>query len=267
MDAGTTAGLRPCVLITGASSGIGHAFADRLSGEGHDLIAVARDGVRLERLQERLSKRDGSHVEVVVADLSDRSDLRRVECIVRERALVMLINNAGAGTYKTFAEDDPEEMDAAVALNVIAPMRLTRAALPGMIAAGRGDVVNVASISAFSANPGGGNYKATKAYIASLTEVLHSEVKDTGVRMQALIPWFIRTEIFQRAGIDVSHVPDTHWMSPEDVVQASLSGLRLGEILCVPGLEDSSVISEFTGLRAQISARLTGTLASRYRSG
>lgn len=185
---------RPCALITGASSGLGEAFAERLAADGHDLIVVARREDRLRALADRLRDRHGAATQVLVADLTAPEDLRRVEAqIAAGPALDLLVNNAGFGGYRPFLQLDPDRAEELIRLQVLAVTRLARAALPAMVARGRGALINVSSQLAFSAAlpspplpPGRAVYAATKAYVNAFTQLLHGELAGTGVRVQAL---------------------------------------------------------------------------------
>src|SRR5919109_1270658 len=159
----------------------------------------------------------------LVTGASTQSTVLRTveEHIAGEEALELLVNNAGFGTTGPFARLDPDQEEAEIRLNVLALVRLTRAALPGMIARGRGAIINVSSLAAFAPGPYDATYGATKAFVNSFTEALHEELRGTGVRVQALCPGFIHTELQQRAGIDTSRLPAWVWMTPEAVVEAS----------------------------------------------
>jgi uncharacterized protein len=240
---------RPCALITGASSGLGEAFAERLAADGHDLIVVARREDRLRALADRLSAAHATATEVLVADLTAPDDLRRVEArIATAPALDLLVNNAGFGGYRPFLQLDPERAEELIRLQVLAVTRLARAALPAMVARGRGAVINVSSQLAFSVAlpsppmpPGRAVYAATKAYVNAFTQLLHGELAGTGVRVQALCPGVMRTEFFARMGSDVGRLP-IRPMEPSEVVRASLAGLQRGEVLWLPGLDDASAL-------------------------
>ncbi len=233
---------RPALaLITGASSGIGEAFARNLAREGYDLILVARRKERLQALAEEIRRETASrsetpsHVEVWAADLNDPIELESVEQrIAALENLDLLVNNAGFGLTGRFAEKDIRVLVDMVQLHVVATMRLVRAALPGMIRRGRGGVINVSSISALL--PVGGNtvYGATKAYLNFFTESLALELKDTGVRVQALCPGFTVSEFHDRIGRPT--LPRIFWMSPEQVVEEALRGLRENQLYVIPGL-------------------------------
>ena len=223
-------------LVTGASSGLGAAFAEALAQRGFDLIVVARRRERLEALAGKLRDRHNVAVQVLVADLTSAADLQSVESrVAGDAALALLINNAGFGTTGRFAELDPDRDEAEIRLNVLALSRLTRAALPGMIARGAGGIINVSSVSALLPGPYHATYGATKAFVNSFTEALHEELRGTGVRVQALCPGFTRTEFQDRAGVTSRSVPSFAWMSPEYVVEKSLAALRRGTLVCVPG--------------------------------
>lgn len=250
---------RSRALVTGASSGIGAAFAERLAQDEYDLVVVARDRARLEKLAAELRKRHGVEVEVLSADLTRDADLSLVENrIAGDSRLAMLVNNAGFGTAGAFARLDPDREEEEIRLNVLALVRLTRAALPGMIACRRGAVINVSSMAAFQPGPYNATYCATKAYVNSFTEALHEELRGTNVKVQALCPGFTRTEFQKRAGIDVSSLPEFMWMSPESVVDASLEGLQSSEVVLVPGLANRAVAALAGTVPRSVSRRLAG---------
>jgi hypothetical protein len=222
--------------VTGASAGIGLAFAERLARDQYDLVIVARNLERLEAIAKRLREERGVSVEVMAADLSQPADLRRVEQrVAGDTTLDLLVNNAGFGTQGRFAELDVDHEEQEIRLNVVALMRLTRAALPHMIQRGLGEIVHVSSMAGFYPGPFTATYGATKAYVTSFTESLSEELRGTGVRVQALCPGFTRTEFQERASIDVSQIPAFAWMSAEAVVEASLAGLARAEVIVVPG--------------------------------
>jgi short-subunit dehydrogenase len=252
-------------VVTGASAGIGAAFAEHLAREHYDLIIVARGRERLEALGRRLRKSEGIHVEPLAADLTDPAQLRVVEEMVADDdALELLVNNAGFGTFGRFAELAADEEEAEIRLNVVALVRLTRAALPGMLARRRGAVINVSSLAALQPAPYNATYGATKAYVNSFTEAIHEELRGTGVRVQALCPGFTRTEFQKRAGIDTRSIPSFAWMEPDAVVRASLAGLRQGEVVCVPGM-GNRVVAALTGtVPRSLARRIAGSLVRPY---
>lgn len=263
---------RPSALITGASAGIGAAFAERLARDGYDLILVARRRERLEAMAARLQAQHGITVDILAADLGDPLDLRYVEAhIAAEPRLSILVNNAGFGNYMPFVDLDPDAAEEQIDVQIVAVTRLTRAALPGMLQRGRGVIINVSSRLAFSASafgpfiPKRATYAATKAYVNTFSQILASELEGTGVHVQALCPGVVRTEFHARQGLDPDRFPPAAVMTPEDVVTASLTGLQLGEVICIPSLEDASLIDQLhVAERALLPGAGAGSLASRY---
>jgi short-subunit dehydrogenase len=263
---------RPHALVTGASSGLGAAFAERLARDGYDLIIVARRHDRLESLSERLQANYHANVEVIPADLSKFDDLLTIEKhIAEDNMLEVLVNNAGFGAYMPFVELDPDKATELINLKVLAVTRLTRAALPGMIARGRGSIVNVSSRLAFSGSMGStqlpkrATYVGANAFINAFSQLVQSELEGTGVQVQALCPGVIETEFHERVGIDPGRFPAAIVMKPEDVVQASLMGLKLGEVICVPPLEDPGLLAQIQEDEKQFfELTRSGKLAKRY---
>jgi uncharacterized protein len=260
------AGARPQALITGASTGIGAAFAEHLAHDGHDVIIVARSRPRLETLAERLHKAHGVTVKVVAADLTDADGLRGVERVVHDAELDLLVNNAGFGTVGGFAALGVATEEEEIRLNVLALMRLTHAALAGMIKRRRGAIINVSSLAAFQPMAFNATYAATKAFVNSFTESLHEELRGTGVRVQALCPGFTRTEFQERAGVNTADVPSFAWMSPEAVAEASLHALRRGDVICIPGLANRAVATVVGVLPRRVTRRVSGILGKRTQS-
>jgi short-subunit dehydrogenase len=256
-------------LITGASSGIGTAFARRLAQEGYDLILVARRRDRLAALASQIKQESAVSVEIQPADLAQAGNLRAVEARVgRDPALEMLINNAGFAPNSRFQGTDPALLEAMIQLHVVAVMHLTRAALPRMLQRDHGSIVNVSSTAAFLADPGSifNTYAGTKAFIIAFTAGLQEDVRGTGVHLQALCPAWTRTEILEAAGREWD-ILDEYTMTPEDVVEASLAGLGSGELVCCPSLHDSELLVGLDRLKDTIfgSTNTTGILAPRYR--
>ena len=230
-------GARPLALVTGASSGIGAEFARQLADRRYDLVLVARNRDRLEALAKELGEGCGVDVAVLAADLTQEQDLRAVEDrVVAEERLELLVNNAGMGTVGAFSTLDVAREEAEIRLNVLALVRLTRSALPNLVARGRGAVLNVSSLAALFPAAYNATYGATKAFVNSFTEALFEEVRGSGVSLQVLCPGFTRTEFQARAGIDPGEVPSFAWMEAEAVVRASLAALDRGELVCIPGL-------------------------------
>lgn len=245
-------------LITGASSGIGAAFARQLAATGQHLILVARRRERLTTLATELEERHAVNVEVLVADLSTLDGVERVKDRIAElETLDMLINNAGFGIAGKFAEVDPAKQMDMIHVHVIASVRLCRAALPGMIARRRGRIVNVSSISAFIPAVGNVTYTSTKAYLAAFSEALQAELAGSGVRVQALCPGFTYTGFHDTPELatrfDRSRIPRVMWMPAEKVVAGSLRALERGRAIYIPGLGNRLLVA--VG-RSRIAARL-----------
>ncbi|MBK8987057.1 MAG: SDR family oxidoreductase [Chloroflexi bacterium] len=226
-------------LITGASSGIGAAFARRLAQAGYNLVLVARREAKLAALADELIRDYAIAAEVLAADLSQMADVARVEQHIANLDLAFLVNNAGFGTNRgsLLASDLDEQMNM-LNLHVQATMRLCRAALPGMTAHGRGAIINVSSIAAFFPSPGDTNYAASKAYMNTFSQALQAEVAGQGIRVQALCPGFTHTEFHDTSamtGFQKSRVPARMWMTAEQVVDESLRCLGRHQVICVPG--------------------------------
>ncbi|MBK8933238.1 MAG: SDR family oxidoreductase [Chloroflexi bacterium] len=237
---------RGYALITGASSGIGAAYARRLAQEGYSLVLVARREDRLAALAAELMRDYTITAEALPADLSQAADIARVEQRIAKLDLSILVNNAGFGTNKgsLLASDLNEQLDM-LNLHVMATMRLCRAALPGMIARERGAMINVSSISAFFPSPGDINYPASKAYMNTFSQALQAEVARHGIRVQALCPGFTHTEFHgtpAMTGFQKGRIPSVMWMTAEQVVDESLRSLERNRVICVPGRRNQLLV-------------------------
>lgn len=234
-------------VVTGASSGIGRSYAARLASKGMDLVLIARRADRLDELKRELSA-VGVSVRTIVADLGRAEDLQRLVAELQATAVELLVNNAGLAHYMPFAQLPPERARELVDVNALAPMLLSRAVIPGMIARGGGAIVNVASLLAFSGSarapqlPPRAVYAATKAFLVTFTEILASELVGTGIKVQVLCPGVVRTEFHSRQGIDMSQIPR---MEPDQIVSASLYDLARGVITSIPALPDESAKATF----------------------
>jgi uncharacterized protein len=250
---------RPLAVVTGASAGIGKEFCERLAARGHDLIIVARDGNRLEALKLALEKRHGIAVEVFPADLTIDTDVSLLaERITRSAPLALLVNNAGFGTRGTLADASPAQQEAMLQLHVMAPMRLTQAALPVLLRNRQGGIINVSSVASFIYSAGNVNYCATKAYLTTFSEGLAAELAGTGVRVQALCPGFTHTEFHQRMDLDVGRMPARAWLSAGYVVETSLRAIeRGGPSVCVPGLRYKLIVLLLRFIPRRFLRRLT----------
>jgi short-subunit dehydrogenase len=229
---------RGLAVVTGATAGIGREFAEQLGARGHDLLLVARDRARLADAAAGLAAAHGISAEALALDLSRDDDVTRLaERLAASPRLALLVNNAGFGSRGRLASAEPERQEAMVRLHVLAPMRLTRAALPVLLANRAGGVINVSSVAGFVYSAGNVNYCATKAYLTTFSEGLAAELHGTGVRAQALCPGFTRTEFHARIPGPVERHPRFAWLSAQEVVAYSLRCLdRGGPVVCIPGL-------------------------------
>ena len=255
-------------LITGASSGIGAVYADRLARRGYDLILVARNRERLEALSQSLTRETGRTVELIVADLNEPKDVRRVEEVLRRDArITLLVNNAGVGAVTPLLDTDVDKMEELIALNVTALTRLTYAAAPAFVARGRGTIINIASIVGISPETLNGVYGASKAYVIALSQSLHKELADKNVRIQAVLPGATATDLWAKAGRPVEHLPGEIVMSTDDMVDAALAGLDQGELVTIPALPDVADWQAYEAARQRLMPNLSRrNPAERYRT-
>ena len=253
-------------LITGASSGIGAIYADRLAGRGYDLILVARNKERLDEVARRVSIASGRSVTTLAADLNRRTDLARVEDVLRtDESISVLVNNAGFGATAPLVESDVSRMDEMISLNVGALTRLTYAAAPGFVARGSGAIINIASIVAIAPEVLNGVYGASKAYVLAFSQSLHHELSGKGVRVQAVLPGATATDFWNVAGTPVQHLPAQIVMDARDMVDAALVGFDRGELVTIPSLPDASDWQQFEDARRRLSPNLSHARpAARY---
>lgn len=233
----------PTALVTGASAGLGAAFCRRLARDQHDLVLVARDAERLAQAAKELTAEHGVQAETLPADLSTEEGCAAVAARLAddERPVEVLINNAGMGLGRGFLNAPVEDGLRLTKLNVLAVQRLTRAALPPMLARGRGDVINVSSIAGFTPAARDSVYSASKAWVTAFSESLHTLTAGSGVRVMALCPGYIHTEFHERAGLNMSGIPDWLWTDADDVVRDALRALRRGKAVCVPGRQYKAI--------------------------
>ena len=251
-------------LITGASSGIGAIYANRLAKRGYDLILVARNKNRLAALARRLEDETGRSVETITADLSAKTDLARIETTLRMNpSITLLVNNAGVGAAAPLLDSDVEKMDEMIRLNVGALTRLTYAAAPGFVARGGGTIINIASSAAISPETLNGVYGGSKAFVLALSQSLNHELAGKGVRVQAVLPGATATEFWEIAGLPVGNLPTEIVMSAEDMVDAALAGLDQGETVTIPSLPDKAEWDRFDAARRAMSARLSSAVPAR----
>jgi uncharacterized protein len=254
-------------LITGASTGIGAIYADRLARRGYDLILVARNRERLDQLAHRLSDTTGRAIQTVSADLNNGADLATVEQLLRtDKSITALVNNAGFGAASPLLGSDVAKMDEMISLNVSALTRLTYAAAPGFVERGRGAIINIASIVAIAPELLNGVYAGTKAFVLAFTQSLHHELADKGVQVQAVLPGATATEFWDVAGVPVSALPAQIVMHAQDMVDAALAGFEQGELVTIPSLPEAADWHAFENARQKLSPNLSHAKpAARYR--
>lgn len=263
-----SAGPRRLAIVTGASAGIGAAFAERLARDAYDLVLVARRRDRLDELAERLGRTHGRSVAVLAADLGSAEGVRAVEArIASEPALELVVNNAGFGTTGHFAELDRDAEEDEVRLNVLALLRLTHAAVAAFKARGHGSVINVSSLAGFQPAPFNATYAATKAFVNSFTQAVSEELRGSGVRLQLLCPGFTRTEFQEVAGFASETIPDVAWMTAEAVVDASLEALRRGDLVVIPGRGNKVMGAVFRAMPAVLARRVGAAMLRKPLTG
>ncbi|WP_285415238.1 SDR family oxidoreductase [Pseudomonas sp. efr-133-TYG-5] len=254
-------------LITGASSGIGAIYAERLARRGYDLILVARNRDRLEALATQLSEETERHIEVLVADLSNKADLARVEERLRTDANIsLLLNNAGVGATQPLLESNVDKLEELLTLNVNVLMRLAYAVVPGFVARGGGTLINIASIVAIAPEVLNGVYGGSKAFVLAFSQSLRHELADKGVSVQVVLPGATATEFWSVAGTPLEHLPDSIVMSASDMVDAALSGLDQGEFVTIPALPEIADLNAYEAARQKLMPNLSlSAPAARYR--
>jgi short-subunit dehydrogenase len=257
-------------LVTGASSGIGAVYADRLAKRGHDLILVARNVERLDALASRLREETGRTVEVLAADLSDPAALAKVTTrIEAEPALSLLVNNAGVALDGTLETAPAQEIAKLIAINVTAPTLLAQAALHTFKANGTsGGIIGIASVLALAPEMLDGVYSGSKAFLLNLTQGLAHELgSDSPIRVQAVLPGATLTEIWERSGKDVKAFPADWVMKVDDLVDAALVGFDLGETVTIPPLQDEAGWTAMQDARLALAPHLSRRdVAPRYRA-
>jgi short-subunit dehydrogenase len=255
-------------LVTGASSGIGATYADRLARRGYDLILVARDGSRLQRLAKQLSGLTGVKTQILQADLTIPADLWKVEERLRsDEAITVLVNNAGITAPRQIVGADADRLEAAIQLNILAVTRLASAAATGFAARRNGSIINLASVLALAPEISSAVYSGSKAYVLNFSQALHQELSPSGVRVQAVLPGLTRTEIWERSGIDVNTLPQDKVMAVGEMVDAALAGFDQGELVTIPSLPDVGDWNAFEAARLKLGPNLSHRQsAARYNS-
>ncbi|WP_028934330.1 SDR family NAD(P)-dependent oxidoreductase [Pseudonocardia spinosispora] len=255
-------------LITGASSGIGAVYADRLARRGYDLVLVARNQERLDALAAKLAEQTGRTVDVLVADLGKPEGVAAVEQELRTNsALTLLVNNAGIGALGPLLETDVDLAQRIIELNVTALTRLNYAVAPQFVARGAGAVINIASVVGVVPEMLNGVYGASKSYVLALTQSMHKELADQGVQVQAVLPGATATDFWAIAGNPVENLPETMVMSAQDMVDAALAGFDQGELVTIPALQDVTQWEALESARQTLAPNLSVTTpAARYRT-
>ena len=255
----------PRALVTGASSGIGRAFARGLAARGSDVVLSARRADRLQEVAAELEQDHGRPAEVLVADLGSDQGVSDVAARLTDpsQPIDLLVNNAGFGTAGALWELDADGEEQEIRVNVVAVVRLTHAALAAMVPRGRGGVINVSSVAAYQPTPWGATYGATKAFVSSFTHAVHEELRGTGVRVMVLAPGYTHTEFHEQAGMPVDHSPELLWQSPETVVDAALRAYDRGRVVCTPGPLNAMAAAFSATLPAAITRRAAGVVTRR----
>jgi short-subunit dehydrogenase len=253
-------------LITGASSGIGATYADRLAERGYDLILVARNAQRLEAAAAELTGRYGVSVEIFPADLGDAAALARAEGVLRtDQDISFLVNNAGISGGKPFIGADPDLLESIVRLNVVALTRLAAAAADSFARRGKGTIVNIGSVTALMPEDFEPTYSATKAYVLAFSQGIAGDLASHGVTVQAVLPGATRTEIWEKSGLNIDDFPQDSIMEVGDMVDAALAGLDAGERVTIPSLPFVSAWNSLESARHALRPNLSRRLpAQRY---
>jgi short-subunit dehydrogenase len=253
-------------LVTGASTGIGAAYADRLARRGYDLILVARNRSKLAALADTLGGSTGRKITFIEADLSDKADLAVVENVLAtDPTITLLVNNAGVGATMPLLASDVDAMEALIDINVTALMRLTYAVVPAFVARRRGAIIQIASIVGISPEILNGVYGGSKAFVIALTQSLQHELGAQGLRFQAVLPGATATAFWDIAGMPVSNLPATMVMTTDDLVDAALAGFDLGETYTIPALPDVAQFEAYEAARQAMFPNLSRTRpAARY---
>ncbi len=254
-------------LITGASTGIGATYANRLARRGYDLILVARNKPNLEKLAATLGAASAVRITVLPADLTVDADVQRVEQVLRDDAgITLLINNAGAATLGAFVKADIGRLSRDIQLNIVAPTRLTYAALPGLLKRNRGSIINIASVMSQMVQPGNSVYGGTKAYLLHFSEVLALELAASAVRVQVVLPGATGTALWNGSGVELKDLPPDIVMNVDEMVDAALAGFDQGEIVTLPSLPEAADWQRLVKAREDLQPNLSRKhSAPRYK--
>lgn len=261
----STQASRGIAVITGASSGIGAVYADRLAKRGYDLLLTARDATRLNHVADAIREDTGREVETLLGDLTAKSDLQKLESrLSGDSAISILVNNAGFGGAAGLLKSQVDELESMISLNVTALTRLTAAVLPGLVERGAGAIINIASVVALNPEALNGTYSGTKAYVVNFTQALFKELNGKGVQVQAVLPGATRTDFWTRFGVPHSNL-EAVLMSTEDCVDAALVGFDEQELVTIPALPDVSLQQKYDDARRALYPFLSNrSSAERY---
>ncbi len=255
-------------LVTGASSGIGSIYAQRLAQRGYDLIIVARNHDKLNQLAEHITATTQRSVEVLSADLGDPRELAQVESTLKtDASITLLVNNAGIGTHTPLLTSDVERMKQMIDLNVTALMRLTYAVAPRFVARGFGAIINISSIVSIAPEILNGVYGGSKAFVKAFSQSLHHELTDKGVQIQAVLPGATATDFWATGGLPLQHLDPNIVLSAEALVEAALIGFDRKELITIPSLHDELHWQRYEAARQVMLGQLSNnTVAQRYKS-
>lgn len=259
--------MKGTAVITGASSGIGAIYAQRLAERAYDLVLIARRADQLALVAERIRSKTGRKVEVFPADLTDELDVARVETLLKsDPSITLLVNNAGLGAAGTLLQSDVDKMSSMISLNVTSLMRLTYAIVPSFVARRHGTIINIGSVVAITPETLNGVYGGTKAFVLAFSQNLRKELEGTGVHIQVVLPGATATDFWTISGKPVELLPKEIVMSSNDLVDAALIGLDRGEFATIPPLQDAALYDAYESAREAMVGELShATPALRYR--
>lgn len=259
--------IKGTAVVTGASSGIGAVYADRLAERGYDLVLIARRADKLNQIAERIRSKTSRKVDLFPADLTDELDLARVEVFLKETpGITLLVNNAGLGGALKLLDSDVDQMSSMIALNVTALTRLTYAVVPQFVARRSGTIINMGSIVAINPEALNGVYGGTKAFVFAFSQNLNKELEGTGVNVQVVLPGATATDFWDLSGRPLEQLPSGIIMSSEDLVDAALTGLDRGEFATIPSLQDAGLYATYESARKAMIGKLSNaTPALRYQ--
>lgn len=255
-------------LITGASTGMGAIYADRLAKRGYDLVLVARDENKLNSVASKIKSEHNVDVTVALADLTNKSELAKIESLLKsDKSITMLVNNAGLGAVTKLTESNIDDIETMISLNVITLTRLSAAIAPNLITKAHGSIINIASIVALAPELLNGAYSGSKAYVVNFTQSMHHELADKGIKVQAVLPGAIDTPFWDKSGLPVNNLPSQIVMTPEVLVDAALAGFDLGEVITIPSLPNIAEWDAFDAARKALGPNLSHSQpANRYLS-